>query len=416
MNFLQRILLSKHDRNMLALAGQLTAERRQRMLNIEQRTDALTKKDIGDWHRAWQAAIDVENPRRGPLYDVYTNALIDDHLTGCISQRKGHTLQKPFVIIDREGKRNDELRELFESEWFTHFLDLALDARYWGHSLIEFGNVVESPQGKRYSYCRLVPRKHVCPERGVILRHTYDSLDSGVSYRTGDLSLWCIEVGEAHDLGLLLKVAPQCLAKKNMLAYWDVFGEIFGMPMRVATSPSQNQQEWDIIAGVLRDMGAAGWGIFPEGTSIDIKETSRGDAYNVYDRRVDRCNSEMSKAILGQTMTIDNGSSHSQSETHLEVFNNLCASDARTMGYIINDRLLPMMVRHGFPLEGCRFEWDDTLQFSASEQRELERLLLQEYEIDPQYFIDKYKVPIIGKRGGASLPETDLIRADDFFV
>ena len=189
MNFLQRILLSKHDRNMLALAGQLTAERRQRMLNIEQRTDALTKKDIGDWHRAWQAAIDVENPRRGPLYDVYTNALIDDHLTGCISQRKGRTLQKPFVIIDREGKRNDELRELFESEWFTHFLDLALDARYWGHSLIEFGNVIETPQGKRYSYCRLVPRKHVCPERGVILRHTYDSLDSGVSYRTGDLSL-----------------------------------------------------------------------------------------------------------------------------------------------------------------------------------------------------------------------------------
>ena len=223
-------------------------------------------------------------------------------------------------------------------------------------------------------------------------------------------------MGEAHDLGLLLKVAPQCLAKKNMLAYWDVFGEIFGMPMRVATSPSQNQQDWNVIAGVLRDMGAAGWGIFPEGTSIDIKETSRGDAYNVYDRRVDRCNSEMSKAILGQTMTIDNGSSHSQSETHLEVFNNLCASDARAMGYIINDRLLPMMVRHGFPLEGCRFEWDDTLQFSASEQRELERLLLQEYEIDPQYFIDKYKVPIIGKRGGASLPETDLIRADDFFV
>ena len=416
MGLLQRIFLSKHERQTLELASRMTAERRQRMLNIERRTDALTKKDIGDWHRAWQAAINVDSPRRGPLYDVYTNALIDDHLTGCISQRKGRTQQLPFIIIDRNGDANEELQQIFESEWFTTFIDLALDARYWGHSLIEFGDVETKGDIMRYSYCRLVPRKHVCPERGVVLRSENDSLDDGISYRTGDLAHWCIEVGEAHDLGLLLKVAPQCLAKKNMLAYWDVFGEIFGMPMRVATSPSQNQSDWDQIAGVLRDMGAAGWGIFPEGTSIDIKETSRGDAYNVYDRRVDRCNSEMSKAILGQTMTIDNGSSLSQSETHLEVFNNLCKSDARGLQYIINDRLLPMMVRHGFPLEGCRFEWDDTRQFTASEQRELERLLLQEYDIDPQYFIDKYKVPIIGRRGGASLPETELMRADDFFV
>ncbi len=34
----------------------------------------------------------------------------------------------------------------------------------------------------------------------------------------------------------LLKCAPQAIAKKNMTAYWDVFCEIFGMPMRVGTT------------------------------------------------------------------------------------------------------------------------------------------------------------------------------------
>ena len=62
------------------------------------------------------------------------------------------------------------------------------------------------------------------------------------------------------------------------------------------------------------------WGLFPEGTEIEIKETTRGDAFNVYDKRIDRANSEISKGVLNQTMTIDSGSSLSQSEVHLEVF------------------------------------------------------------------------------------------------
>ena len=76
-------------------------------------------------------------------------------------------------------------------------------------------------------------------------------------------------------------------------------------------------------------MGSAFWGLFPDGTEIDIKESSRGDAYNVYDKRVDRCNSEISKGILNQTMTIDAGSSLSQSETHLDVFENVIEADKK---------------------------------------------------------------------------------------
>jgi len=47
---------------------------------------------------------------------------------------------------------------------------------------------------------------------------------------------------------------------------------------------------------------------------------------------------------------------------------------------------------------GCSFEWDDAAGFTPAEQRENERSLLQYYEIDPQYFIDKYKIAITGVR------------------
>ena len=349
---------------MLALAKQMAAKQSV-LLDLIQQADSLTKKDIGDWHQAWQMAIQKEEPRRAALYDCYTNALIDNHLTGCITQRKGRTLQKDFIICDKNGKENEAAYKLFANEWFIQFLSLALDAKYWGHSLIQLGDIVErGTENMRFDGCVLVPRKHVVQEYGVITKEAGGEIKRGVPYREGEVADWCIEVGDPYDLGLLLKVAPQCLSKKNMIAYWDTFGEIFGMPLRWATTSSQNTKDWEKIEKQLAQLGAAGYMLTPEGTEIKIVETTRGDAYNVYDKRIDRANSEISKAILGQTMTIDNGSSLSQSETHLEVFNNICKGDATSIKHTINNRLLPLMERHGFPVAGCTFEWDDVRSYS----------------------------------------------------
>ena len=83
------------------------------------------------------------------------------------------------------------------------------------------------------------------------------------------------------------------------------------------------------------------------------------------------------------------------------MFENICAADARLIEYVINDDLIPKMVRLGFPLAGCSFSWDDAATYSPAEQRELERMLLQYFDIDPEYFTDKYKIPILGAKQSA---------------
>ena len=212
-------------------------------------------------------------------------------------------------------------------------------------------------------------------------------------------------VGKGRDLGLLLKCCPSCISKKNMLAFWDMFGEIFGQPMRIAHTSSPDEGERRRIEEALQNMGAAFWSLFPEGTDIEIKESSRGDAYNVYDKRVDRCNSELSKAVLMQTMTIDSGSSLSQSEVHLEIFERVTESDAAMVLNVVNGRLLPLMVRHGFPVKGLRFQWNNAASYTPAEQREIERLLLEYYEIPAEYFTDKYGVQIAGAREAKTQPD-----------
>lgn len=368
------------------------------VMDLQRQTDGLTKKDIESWRQAWQVAIDIESPNRTLLYDVYTDALIDLHLTGCISQRKGKTLQKSFKLVNKEGKEVKEATEIFENEWFFDFLDLALDSRFWGHSLIQFGDIINDDMGMRFEKVELVPRKHVVQEYGIITPEPGGDWRNGFYYRDGELADWCIEVGKSRDLGLLLKCAPQSLSKKNMLTFWDMFGEIFGMPIRVAKTSSHDDKDIAQISDALDGMGAAFWGLFPDGTDIDIKESSRGDAFNVYDKRVDRCNSEISKGILNQTMTIDSGSSLSQSETHLEVFENVCRADARQMQYVVNNKLIPLMIRHNFPLSGIRFAWDESINYTPEQQIKIEEMILQNYEVDENHFAEKYNIKIIGKK------------------
>jgi hypothetical protein len=390
---------------------------RQKAVTVELSQKALnmTKKDISTWRQAWQLATHPETPRRGALYGVYNDVSVDLHLSGCIDQRKGFVMQKAFKLVDREGNENRELTELLEVEWFKDFIDLALDSRYWGHSLIQFGDIITVGERRQFESVELVPRAHVVPEFGVITKEPGDDWQRGIRYREGKLAAWCIEAGKPRDLGLLLKCAPAALSKKNMLAFWDAFGELFGMPVRIGKTISRDPAEISKVEKMLSDMGAAAWGLFPEGTEIEIKETTRGDAFNVYDQRINRANSDISKCILNQTMTIDNGSSLSQSEVHLEILRNVIAADADMIRDIINNRLLAFMEMHGFPVGGHRFEWDETVEYNPDQMRDIEQMLLNAgYEIEPEYFAEKYNIPITGRT--PMTPAAQLGYPNDFFV
>lgn len=153
------------------------------LVELKLQADALTQKDLRNWRQAWQMALNIENPRRGSLYDIYTDIEADLHLTGCVGQRKGFTLKKSFKLIDRKGKENEDATALFKRGWFKDLIGYILDSRYWGHSLIQLGDVITVDGEMRYKGVELVPRKHVIPEYGVIIREQGDEWKSGFDYR-----------------------------------------------------------------------------------------------------------------------------------------------------------------------------------------------------------------------------------------
>ena len=376
------------------------------VMALRQTTDALTRKDIADWRGAWQMAINVENPNRQRLYDIYRDTEADGHLSGCVRQREGFVMAKSFKLVDAAGKEDDEALCFFDQAWFKQLCRLVLDSVYWGHSLIELGDIVQDGDGRRcYSGVRLIPRKHVIPEFGRVVVQLGDDWRAGVDYHEPPFSDWLIEAGRPDDLGLFLKTAPHTIPKKNMLAFWDSFGEIFGMPMRIAKTASRDTREIERLNRMLVEAGASQTAVMPLDTELEFVESTRGDAYNVYDQRVDRANSELSKIVVGQTMTIEDGSSLSQSQTHLKVFQNLVEEDADMLRDTVNNQLLPRMVAHGFPLGGLRFDWDYSVDYTPEQQVAYETMIADRYEVDPAYFSEKYSMPVGERRNNMPMME-----------
>lgn len=385
-------------------AGKGSEKLKSVVIALQRSTDALTRKDIADWRAAWQLAINVDSPNRQRLYDIYRDASVDAHLSGCIAQRTGFVMAKSFKLVDAKGNKNQQAQHYFDQAWFKQLCRLVLDSRYWGHSLIELGNVTTDGDGcPCYESVRLIPRKHVIPEYGRVITDLGQDWTTGIDYHEPPFSEWLIEAGRPDDLGLYLKAAQHTIPKKNMLAFWDAFGEIFGMPLRVAKTPSRDDNERQRISQQLNALGFAGSAVLPLDTELEFVESSRGDAFNVFDQRTARANSELSKLIIGQTMTIEDGSSLSQSQTHLQVFQNLVESDADMLRDVINNQLLPRMIRHGFPIEGLHFEWDDSIDYTPEQQVAYETMIADRYDVDPQYFAEKYSMPV-GERRNDLMP------------
>ena len=374
-------------------------------VSMQLTTDALTRKDIADWRRAWQMAINVDSPNRQYLYDIYRDVDADAHLSGCVRQRQGFVMAKSFKLTDDKGDEQEEAKHYFDQAWFKQLCRLTLDSVEWGHSLIELGDVITDGDGcPCYSGVRLLPRKHVIPEKGRILTSLGQDWTTGIDYRSAPFTDWLIEAGRPDDLGLYLKAALHTIPKKNMLAFWDTFGEIFGMPMRIAKTSSRDPGELNRLNDMLMKAGASQTAVMPIDTEMQFIESTRGDAYNVYNQRVDRANSELSKLIIGQTMTIEDGSSLSQSQTHLQVFQNLVEEDADMLRDVVNNQLIPRMERHGFPVKGLRFEWDEAVDYTPEQQVAYETMVADRYEVDPQYFADKYSMPV-GERRSYAMPD-----------
>ena len=353
--------------------------------------------DLSKFRTAVLSAESIDFPQRYQLLQLYQQTILDPHVSACFEQRNNLVLGAEFCVYNKDGSDNEEKSKIFKQKWFRDYLLHVLESIDYGHSLIQFEDIVKVNGIEKFKEVELVPRQYVKPEFDFIGSMISSMPPDGVFYTDEPYSNWCIGVGSKRDLGLLLKLTPLVIWKKNAMGAWAEYIEKFGVPIRVGHTDSLDKKSTDAMEDMFAKMSIAPWGVFKKEDKIEVLETSKTDAYMVFDEMINRCNSEISKLILMQTGTTDEKSFVGSAEVHERILKQVGNKLRKMVFSVNNDQLLPLMNNLGFGLDGLYLdiEQEDEFNLEQKSKFDIELIKTGKFTFDPKYIKEKYGTEVI---------------------
>jgi len=348
------------------------------------------RQDAESYAMAVQAAESPMYPNRFLLMQTYQQIVLDGQVQSAMLQRKSKILCKKFVVCGPDGEMDEAKTAYFNQKWFYDFSNLALDSIFWGFSCVQFGQIIND----QYTSVELIPRIYVVPEFSLVRTNTATVIE-GKHFDEPPYNNWCIGVGEKKDLGIMMYLAPYVIWKKNAMAAWAEFAEVFGSPIRIGKTDVRDELTRKNMENMLRNMGVASWAVLDLNDNIELMQASRTDAYAVFDKMVERCNSEISKIILGQTGTTDEKAYSGSANVHENVADMIAKQDTLKMQFVIQNQLVPMMIRNGFDLAGCTFKYDNSETMPLAEQAKIDASFMPYVKFEHEYLEHKYGIELM---------------------
>ena len=143
---------------------------------------------------------------------------------------------------------------------------------------------------------------------------------------------------------LLDSIIDYHIAKRFAFSNWVSLTEIYGKPARVGRySPGATDKEkeelWDMVSNAGNDLAM----MISDNVKLEFVDLgSKVASAELYENLINSCNTEITIAILGQTMTTIDGSSYSQANVHDRVRGDILSSDVKIAQSLINDLILKM--------------------------------------------------------------------------
>lgn len=332
----------------------------------------------------------------------------DPHLFSQLQTRKNAVTGLDYEVIpfDSDDPRDKEIAEFVEAqlggiEGFEDIMLDLLDAIGKGFAVSEImwsydeGHVVVDDIRSRHQK-----------------RFFWDSVDDSFKVRTQEapegielpknkfiVHKYKARSGHPSRAGVLRVVAWMYLFKNYTLKDWVAFCEVFGMPLRLGKyQPGASEDDKRALMQALVAIGADAAGIFPDGTAIEFVNTEKTSSTDLYERLARYCDEQVSKAILGQTLTSDSGGgSYAQSKTHNDVRHDLTVADSKAIAATLRRDLIRPLVLYNFG-EDKRIPY---LRFDAEESEDLTQTatvigtLIREagLKVPTSYIYKKFSIP-----------------------
>lgn len=286
---------------------------------------------------------DIVLKKQGKDIRIYKELLCDPHVFACTQSRKAGVLSLDWEInrgLDKDQNAED-IENLLKKLDIQKLISDILDATQFGFQPLEI-------------IWKRDKSGHIMPERVVAKPPEWFCFDddNNLKFRTKENYYGEIVPNKKFLLAqnnpsynnpygerTLSRVFWNVTFKKGGLKFWVVFTEKYGMPHLIGKHPrGSTKEETNSLADMLEDMVQDAIAVIPDDSSIEIQEASKSSSAEIYEKLIDKMNTEISKAILGQTLTTEIGStgSYAASNTHMQVRQDIVDSDKKLVEGVIN--------------------------------------------------------------------------------
>ena len=365
---------------------QITEERRR--LDIILQSPELFHFDIGSYMNSLQSATAIDMYSRIRLYDMYSSAFMTDpHLIGIHRKRLVGACRTPIEFI-RNEKADDQINELLKQPWFRKFRKEVVESELWGFSLLQFyrdidGNIDFDS----------IPRKHYDPVQKIVLRYQSDTDGAPLEMFSNTLVIG----NDPRGLGIMSAVMPYVLYKRGNIGDWAQFCQIFGMPIREYTYDAGDEEARRRLVEDARKQGANAVYIHPEGSTLTLHESgNKSGSSDLYNNFSDKCDSQMSIAILGNTLTTDAKATGTQAlgTVHKEEEDEIKDEDQALILSVLNSaHMRKILASLGYNVEGGEFRFIEVKDIDKTVQLQVVTQMMDRgLPIDDDYLYDTFDI------------------------
>ena len=204
-------------------------------------------------------------------------------------------------------------------------------------------------------------------------------------------------LGHASVAAPLRGLVSWWMASHFGLKWMLSFSQSFGTPIRWATYPNNDDETKSAVADMLENMGLLGWGAFPEGTNLDIKESAKSAGDLPQQALIEMADRQADIAILGQSLTTDVGNSGSRAlgDVHKVVRQDMIDGVACWVADILTKQLVPTILGEqdtGLELPSFKVEWPEVEDERGMAERD-QILLNSGVQMPKAWFYERHKIP-----------------------
>lgn len=287
---------------------------------------------------------------------TFQNIMNDPHVASCVQTRKSGVKGYAYEVQGEDESVVEFCNSVLKQIDVSQFINNVLDAIFWGYNVFEvtwwydFINDTDSIVPNRVvpkpidwfifdhnNICRFVSNENtegkiLPPKKFIIVQHDANYLNP-----YGD--------------PILSKCLWSVVFKKTDITFWLKFVEKFGMPHFVGkTGSSANSEQYDEFVEQLDKLVQDASTVIDSMDDITAINGATSINANLYKDLAEFCNTEISKAILSQTLTTEiNGvGTYAAGKVHYDVLGSVIDADKKLVEKAVN-QLLGWAVELNFP-------------------------------------------------------------------